>query len=252
MAVSYMLTTTKRPNVKESSQVSDTLSLLGTMFLFIYWPSFNASGLQPNSHAQQRAVVGTIFALCASTVGTFFASSFMNQFTRKFRPVDIQNATLAGGVAVGAVCSMTLSLSDCLLIGFIAGIVSTIGFSRIQPAMERAGLSDTCGVHNLHGLPALVGGLASVVLCYTKAPLGHDMPGVFHHSNQAAIQLASIGGTLLVAIFSGLFTGLCMRFVAPRVDTTLFSDFVYWEVEPPNLFPEINGHSVGDCKDRSK
>lgn len=45
----------------------------------------------------------------------------------KIRPVDIQNATLAGGVAIGAVCDMTLRLSDPLIIGFVAGTVSTIG-----------------------------------------------------------------------------------------------------------------------------
>lgn len=42
--------------------------------------------------------------------------------------VHIQNATLAGGVAVGTAAEMMLMPYGSLIVGFICGIVSTLGF----------------------------------------------------------------------------------------------------------------------------
>ena len=44
----------------------------------------------------------------------------------------IQNATLAGGVAVGAVADMILTPFGALVMGMIAGSVSTIGYEFIS------------------------------------------------------------------------------------------------------------------------
>ena len=144
--------------------------------------------------------------------------------------MDIQNATLAGGVALGAVCHMTLAPSDCLLIGAAAGIMSTAGFSRLQAKLDEWGLHDTCGVNNLHGIPSLIGGFASVILAAYKGPKGHDIPDVMLHNDQWTDQFASIAMTLGVSIVSGLATGWIMTFFAPRNDTLFYSDEPYWEV----------------------
>lgn len=262
LTVAYFLGKPSQTTETEANHVSDVFSLVGTLFLFIYWPSFNGGELESNSHAQQRAVVGTVLSLCAATVGTFFASSYLNT-SSKFRPVDIQNATLAGGVAIGSVCNLTLALSDCLLIGFIAGVVSTVGFARIQPALESCGLHDTCGIHNLHGIPSIIGGLASVVLCYFKAPLGHDMPTVFHNDNQATRQLAAVGVTLTLAVATGALTAVLMRVVAPLSSTDLYSDLPYWEVEahdsdelaaapPPLYYNKDQGIELGKKDEKTR
>lgn len=40
----------------------------------------------------------------------------------------------------------------CMLIGGIAGILSTFGFAYLQPFLrKKINLHDTCGIHNLHG-----------------------------------------------------------------------------------------------------
>lgn len=230
LAVAYVLGRPENTHTRTDAEYSthttphtDPLTMIGTLFMFIYFPSFNARALEANSHAQQRAIIGTIFALCASTIGAFFASSFLNTKSRKFRSVDIQNATLAGGVAIGSVCNMTLSMGDSLLIGFIAGIVSCAGNSRFRCSF------DACGVHSLHALPALVGALAGVVLCFIKAQLHHDMPDVITHTNQATIQLYAIGATVLVSTTSGVFTGLVLGLVEASSDTEQDCDSFYWE-----------------------
>jgi len=49
------------------------------------------------------------------------------------------------------------------MVGLAAGTISTLGFFFLSPLLEeKTGLGDTCGVHNLHGIPGLLGGLVRV------------------------------------------------------------------------------------------
>ena len=46
------------------------------------------------------------------------------------------------------------------MVGLAAGTITTLGFAFLSPLLEeKTGLGDTCGVHNLHGMPGLLGGL---------------------------------------------------------------------------------------------
>ena len=50
----------------------------------------------------------------------------------RFNVVDVQNAVLAGGVAVGAVADLAIQPYGALLAGALAGIISTAGYQIIQ------------------------------------------------------------------------------------------------------------------------
>jgi len=69
LSVAYMLG--KPKGSAEGGSVPDIFSLIGTAFLWVYWPSFVGGAAEPNSEQQQRAIVNTIIALAASTVTTF-------------------------------------------------------------------------------------------------------------------------------------------------------------------------------------
>ena len=46
----------------------------------------------------------------------------------------------------------------------LAGIVSVVGYEKITPWLSSCiGLDDTCGVHNLHGMPGVLGALAGAL-----------------------------------------------------------------------------------------
>jgi len=81
------------------------------------------------------------------------------------RPVDIQNATLAGGVSIGCVANLTLNPAVAIFIGICASLVATAGSYYVQPYLEeKFSIHDTCGVHNLHGMTSIVGGIVSIIV----------------------------------------------------------------------------------------
>ena len=55
-------------------------------------------------------------------------------------------------------------------LGLVAGLVSTLGYAKLSPYLERKlGLSDTCGIHNLHALPGVLGGIAAGVAAWSQS-----------------------------------------------------------------------------------
>lgn len=58
--------------------------------------------------------------------------------------------------------------------GAFGGIVSSLGFSYLQDIMiNKFRLFDTAGVHNLHGIPGVLGGIISsiAIAVYASDPL---------------------------------------------------------------------------------
>lgn len=75
------------------------------------------------------------------------------------------NATLAGGVAMGANADIITSPFGSMLLGVIAGAVSALGYAYCTPFVRgRIGLHDTCGVLYLHCIPGIMGGIVSAIV----------------------------------------------------------------------------------------
>lgn len=142
-------------NLKDG-KISNTMAMIGTVFLWIYWPSFN--GFLAGSMAEY-AYINTVLALIGSCTIVFFLSALFNG--GKFNMEDVLNATLAGGVAMGTTADLITKPGVGLLIGILGGVVSIVGYKFITPGLLKTHkFHDTCGVTNLHGLPGL---LASII-----------------------------------------------------------------------------------------
>jgi ammonium transporter Rh len=171
----------------ESDFTSDRFSLLGSMVLWVFWPGFCAALVAPEK--VPATAVNVVVALCGSTLATYFTTVALR---RKISISDIANASLAGGVAIGATCA-SANHPTSFLIGILAGVLSTFGFAVIQSRIEKAlRIVDTCGVTNLHGWPGLLGGLAAIFI----------VQGI-----NIGSQLAGIGITLVIAIIPGYIIG---------------------------------------------
>lgn len=218
---------------------SDLFAMIGTVFLWMFWPSFN-SAIADAGIDQQRAIINTYFSLAACVL-TAYAFSSLVEHKGKLDMVHIQNATLAGGVAVGTCADMNIHPYGAMTIGFIAGIVSTLGFKFLTPFLARKlKIQDTCGVHNLHGLPGLLGGLAGIVAALLGAKPGAS----------AGIQAAALAATIGVAIIGGAITGFILKIPiwGQPPDQNCYDDSLYWEVP----LDEEEEHQNHYSEDQSK
>jgi len=228
---------------------SDLFAMIGTVYLWMYWPSFNA-GPQTGIPAQ-RAVVNTLLAMSGSCGAGFLFSKIL-RVDKKFNMVDIQNATLAGGVAVGAVADMLVYPVGAILIGAAGGFISVVGYNKISPVLEsKLGLHDTCGINNLHGMPSLISGISACIIAALakESVYGADLAGVYikrparSATEQSQMQVAFLFITLGIAMFGGALTGFIARqkWLDPRCDGHLFLDMESWEVphlETPYYFDQ--------------
>ena len=75
------------------------------------------------------------------------------------------NATLAGGVAMGANADLVSHPFGAMIIGTLAGVISALGYAYFTPiARQKLNLHDTCGVTYLHCIPGIMGGFISAIM----------------------------------------------------------------------------------------
>jgi ammonium transporter Rh len=193
--------------VHSASYESNIFSLLGTLVLFVFWPSFNSAYASPE--IRTTAFINTILGLTGSTLSTVYISILLRG---KLGILEIQNAILSGGVVMGAACAMEIHPAVAIASGLLVGIVSTIGFIKVSP-ITGVYLHDTCGVLFLHGIPGLFGGvIGAIASMYTE---GLDPIN----------QMKYLGVTLAISISAGGFTGwLLYHCFTPAVREHFFND----------------------------
>ncbi|KAG7261625.1 hypothetical protein CRUP_002878 [Coryphaenoides rupestris] len=236
-----------RPNLDKSKHKngsvyhSDLFAMIGTLFLWMFWPSFN-SAVTAHGDDQHRTAMNTYYSLASCTLATYAMSS-LTAHDGKLDMVHIQNAALAGGVAVGTAGEMMLTPFGSMIVGFLAGIISVLGFKYLSPILEKKlKIQDTCGIHNLHGMPGILGAIVGTVTAAlaSKEIYGNGMADVFpdvasgavSSSKQAGHQAISLVVTLGMALFGGLIVGFILKlpiYGAPP-DTICYEDSIYWEV----------------------
>jgi len=151
-------------------------------------------------------------------------------------------------VAVGCSADLIISPFGALIIGFVAGTISTFGFKYLTPYLERRiALHDTAGIHNLHAMPGVLGGLTGIFsalraddtfgidyvgIAYPlRAPANLSLalqeildPGIGRTgSQQAGFQAAGLITSMAIGIAGGIITSAFLR--CPCVCRISDSDF---------------------------
>jgi ammonium transporter Rh len=83
---------------------------------------------------------------------------------KKFSVIDIQTGGLCGAIGAGSCLGLIVNPAGCMLLGAISGAVCVIGNNYLSAYLEREWrIFDTFGIHNVRGLPGIMGGLASAI-----------------------------------------------------------------------------------------
>ncbi|NWR28442.1 RHBGB protein, partial [Tachuris rubrigastra] len=230
---------------------SDLMSLMGMLILWVFWPSFVAVLCRPGD-AQHRAILNTFLAMSASAVTTMVVSSLLER-DGKLSPGHLQNGSLAGGVAIGAVADMAMPPVAALALGSLSAVACVLGFRFLTPLLGRKlRLQDQCGIHNLHGLPGILGGAASAVaiLVASKDTSGShfsqlssvggnasevvgEQQGDSGVSRQALCQAAGLAVAIGLSFVAGLLTGAALRLpcLARPPERLCFDDSLYFKLQ---------------------
>lgn len=110
---------------------SHIIAMIGTLFLFIYWPSFNSA--LSTGVMQQRASLNTFFAITASALMSAFACRFV--YRHRLNMEVIMNATLAGGVMIAGCCELIFNPGYAIIVGGFAGLCACLGQIKLTPFM---------------------------------------------------------------------------------------------------------------------
>ncbi|KAG7465999.1 hypothetical protein MATL_G00160140 [Megalops atlanticus] len=159
-----------RHEKERSDRKTDLFSMIGTLFLWVFWPSFNSIMISQSLLGRKLSAICSTYLSLASSVVAAFTFSAVTSPRGKINKVHIQNASLAGGVAVGVAVSAIDMPWIAIVIGLAAGLISTLGFRYIKPNMELLfKCHDTCGVLSVHGMPGILGWVAHFIIRVTQS-----------------------------------------------------------------------------------
>ncbi|NXE28673.1 RHBGB protein, partial [Ardeotis kori] len=206
----------KRKEQQDTGCQPDVFAVVGTIYLWIFWPSFT-SATTVHENTEPWAMLNTYFSLAASTLATFVLSPILYEEST-VRMVQIQDATLASTAMMGMAGEMLVTPFGALIAGFLAGLIPPLGFRFLMPILHsRLKIQDTCGVHNVHGLPGILGALLGTLLTAlaTADAYGGRLelvfplvaPGGWTATDQALCQLSALPVTLLLATLGGCLAG---------------------------------------------
>ena len=231
--------------LNSASKTNDTFAMIGTLFLWCFWPSFNGA---LSGKFFEVTVVNTYLAMAGSCLTAFLVMGIICK--GKFHMVEVQNSTLAGGVAIGAIANMTVDPYAAIIVGSVAGLVSVLGYQFLTPNLP---VKDTCGVHNLHGMPGIIAAIASIIVAGTAdrenyvfveptAMFTTDPSDVFARYNSTAggpmngsdlalNQFYTLITTLGFALIGGSVTGCILRIPSIGLER-YFADTEDWDEVP--------------------
>ena len=89
----------------------------------MFWPSFNSALAE--GATQQRTQINTVLAISGSVMSSMHLSKLWHG---KLEMELILNATLAGGVAIGSASDLVTAPWAAILVGYLGGALSSLGF----------------------------------------------------------------------------------------------------------------------------
>ncbi|NXB17870.1 RHL protein, partial [Rhagologus leucostigma] len=210
-----------------STPKSDLFSMLGTVFVWVFWPSFNSI----LADSKTEPVLNTYFALAVSAVAAFMLSALTSK-DGKFRMTHIHSAVLAGGVTISYTADRIQHPWIAMILGLLGSVITILGSHCLQRCFNPAfKLQDTSGVHFTFGLPAVLGAVAAVVLHVVEEGIYTPWNNLSSLGYLIFVDVGAFCQTISTALITGLITGLILNIKLLKIVhvSKYFDDQFYWE-----------------------
>lgn len=216
---------------------SNIVAFIGTLFLWVYFPSFNTAVIQYNNVSEvikeilrYRGICNTYFSMIGATIGTFITSPLLSNGV--FSMFHLLNASYVGGIIIGGCCTICSAGWGALLIGFIGGCLSILGLKFLRDIFKNNNIEDTFGVLFTFGIPGFLGGILNCIFIgnFRNKSWGEAKMEDFFDvgersiSEQAGLQIASLFVNLAIAIASGGIIGFILKSMVCEKNNIYFVD----------------------------
>ena len=241
-----------------SDYYSNIFSLIGSLFLWLFFPSFNTSFIQSLSTEKvkqilrYRGIINTYLSMIGSVISVFVVSPIVSN--GKIKMEHLLNSSFVGGIIIGGCCTICSSSWASILIGFIGGSISVLGFWFFKKKLKELKLEDTFGILYTFGIPGILGGFLNSIFMaslertfkstyflktYFNFKLKPENNNVGRDIGyQIGIEIAIIFITIGLAGFSGLTIGLIIRTTKCEKNEIYFVDSENYVEEESIPLPE--------------
>ena len=243
-----------------SNYHSNMIAILGTIFLWLYFPSFNTAIIQNQYHKyyytaeglgyitenlRYRGIINTYLSMMGSLLSSFIVSPMF--YRGKMKMEHLLHASYAGGIVIGGCCTICSSHWAAIVIGFFGGSVSILFLWKIKALLHSVRFEDSIGVLAIFALPGAIGGIMTCIFLgnmdNTHVWEDEAMERIFGSNKgkpavQAGLQVSSIFISLAIAIVSGIVTGFLARIMICARNENYFVDSEIFIEEEGVVFPE--------------
>merc|ERR1712048_214763 len=217
----------RREFSEEANHNTNSMALLGTLFLWCYYPSFNGYAPEPepvynSTYAAAHGIVdwsadGAKFRATFNTylglIGAAVTAILISDSTKSIKAnvmIHMQTGVLAGGVTMGCLCDMYIEPWGALLLGCVGGTIACLGINYVTPALEKIKVHDTCDCMALHGICAFFSVFASCIAFATDSNAHYLNAYGGNAGTQAGKQIGGIFACSAIGIALAIPTGFIM------------------------------------------
>ena len=227
-----------------SDYYSNLFSFIGSIFLWLLFPSFNVANIQINNKnngenpinikeiLRYRGIVNTYLSMMGSLISCFVFSPMFHK--GKIKIEHLLNASYVGGIIIGGCCTICSSAWGAILIGFIGGSISVLCLWKLKSIFKNNKLEDTFGVLHTFAIPGILGGFLTCIfignfqnkLAWGEIKIQEILGDNFNKDlpSQAGLQVAAICVTMAIAGLSGVITGFIVNVMDCQKNEIYFVD----------------------------
>ena len=243
-----------------SNYYSSLFAFIGTLFLWLFFPSFNVANIYLKDSFREdfgfitenfryRGIINTYLSMMGSCIAAFIVSPLF--YNGKMKMEHILHASYVGGIIIAGGCTICPNGWCAIVVGFIGSTITILLLWKIKYLFHSIKFEDTIGVFEIFAIPGLLGGMiTSIFFAIFKYDTWDEkaMKIIYGAKNntrasiQAGLEIAGLFVSMGIAIFGGLVTGLIAKVMMWDKNENYFVDSEFFLEELGLAFPEDENH----------